>query len=378
MTNPILESPPKITLGITEGCPLRCRHCYADCDTSPKPGELTVDAWLRLVAELADGGVIHAYIEGGEPLIKPGFIEVLRAMTPRMMTLVRTHGWGLTPDLAQEISQAGLGRALVDLMGNDETTHEWATRTPGSFRTACDAVSNLTRAGVPTDVLVILTRQTAPRLPDIARLAHSLGAERIGLLRLYPLGRARHAWSDIALGLPEQMAAVATLSRPEGMPRGLGLMQSWHPNNHNCCWQAAAINAFGRAIGCMYLREYVDFGDATKVAYNQIFSDNALYREIRSGDVEERCGPCSASQGSHGGCRSTAYAWHGRWSAPDPFDVALNHGIDLTVLPHDRSLARLIHQRGGLRYGSRTGCVTDAATGCWVNRVLVRQMCQAL
>ena len=41
-------------------------------------------------------------------------------------------------------------------------------------------------------------------------------------------------------------------------------------------------------------------------------------------------------------------------------------------------LARLIHQRGGLRYGSRTGYVTDAATGCWVNRVLVRQMCQAL
>jgi 6-phosphofructokinase 1 len=41
-------------------------------------------------------------------------------------------------------------------------------------------------------------------------------------------------------------------------------------------------------------------------------------------------------------------------------------------------LTRLIHQRGGRRYGSRTGCVTDAATGCWVNRVLVRQMCQAL
>ena len=41
-------------------------------------------------------------------------------------------------------------------------------------------------------------------------------------------------------------------------------------------------------------------------------------------------------------------------------------------------LARLIHQRDGRCYGLTTGCVTDAAAGCWVNRVLVRQMCQAL
>ena len=60
---------------------------------SPQAGRLyTSDIWLRLISELADGGVIHAYIEGGEPLIKPGFLDILRAMTPRMMTLMRTHG----------------------------------------------------------------------------------------------------------------------------------------------------------------------------------------------------------------------------------------------------------------------------------------------
>ena len=182
VANPILETAPKITLGITEGCPLRCRHCYADCSTRPKPGELTSDIWLRLISELADGGVIHAYIEGGEPLIKPGFLDILRAMTPRMMTLMRTHGWGLSRDMAHELLDAGLGRALVDFMGDDEDSHERATLTPGSFRSACEAVTNLRNAGIPTDVLVILTRQTAPKLPAIARLAHELGAERIGLL----------------------------------------------------------------------------------------------------------------------------------------------------------------------------------------------------
>jgi hypothetical protein len=54
--------------------------------------------------------------------------------------------------------------------------------------------------------------------------------------------------------------------------------------------------------------------------------------------VEESCGDCSATQGSHGGCRSAAYAFHGRWTAPDPFDSALNHGTDLTRLPPVRPL----------------------------------------
>jgi radical SAM protein with 4Fe4S-binding SPASM domain len=330
--NPVLHSPPKISIGITEACPFKCRHCYADCAAAPKPGELSADGWIRLLMDLADRGVVQAYIEGGEPLVKPGFMNVLRSIAPVMMTLVRTHGWGLTERRAGDLAEAGLGRMLVDLMGADAATHDLHTGVPGSFAGACDAIRWSAQAGISTDALVILTRQTMPQLSRIAFLTAALGAQRLGILRLYPLGRARLIWKDIALPLAEQMQALDTLV----LPPGLRVMQSWHPNNHNCCWQAAAINAFGRAIGCMYLREYVDYGDATVTPYDEIWRDNPLYRALRSGSVEETCSDCSSTQGSHGGCRSTAYAWHGRWTAPDPFDVTLNHGTDLTRLPHAR------------------------------------------
>jgi radical SAM protein with 4Fe4S-binding SPASM domain len=335
--NPVLETPPKITLGITEACPLRCRYCYADCARNPKPGELSAIEWVRVISELAERGIVHAYIEGGEPLIKPGFLEILRNTSPVMMTMLRTHGWGLSRGMAGRLADSGLARCFVDLMGDSAEVHDRASGVAGSFAKSVAAIGHLVAAGIPADVLVILTRQTAPLLPAIARLAAGLGAERLGVLRLYPLGRARAQWNDIAIGLPPQMEALAAVRA--ALPAGLGLMQSWHPEDHNCCWQSAAINAFGRAIGCMYLRDYVDFGDATRTPYDQIFRDNALYRELRSGNVEESCGACSATQSSHGGCRSTAYAWHGRWSAPDPFDQPLNGGIDLTVLPPERPRA---------------------------------------
>lgn len=327
--NPVLNTPPKISVGITEGCPLRCRHCYADCHNAPKPDELSSERWAALLTDLAGRGVVQVYFEGGEPLLKPGFTDVLRQIAPLMMTLVRTHGCGVTAESAQELAEIGLGRVLVDIMGSDSVTHDAHTGIPGSFENTCDAIRHFVNAGIDSDALVILTRQTAPQLSRIAALVAGLGAKRLGVLRLYPLGRARRAWAEMALSLPEQTAALASIA----VPPGLRIMQSWHPNDHNCCWQAAAINAFGRAIGCMYLREYVDYGDATTTPLDEIWRSNPLYRTLRSGDVEATCHDCSSSQGSHGGCRSTAYAWHGRWTAPDPFDRGLNGGIDLTRLP---------------------------------------------
>jgi radical SAM protein with 4Fe4S-binding SPASM domain len=277
---------------------------------------------------IADG-VIQFYIEGGEPLAKPGVLDLIARCSRDAMTLVRTHGTLIDDPMAEALKSAGLGRVLVDLMGARAETHDWFTGTPGSFDAACNGIRRCVSIGLPTDVLVILTRQTAPQINALLRLAADLGAERVGILRLYPLGRAKRIWSDIALSLEEQTAAIRSLQ----VPPGLSVMQSWHPNNRNCCWQAAAVNAFGRSIGCMYLREYVDFGSVGDVRHLDIWRHNPLYRHLRSGRVERGCADCTASQGTTGGCRAAAYAFRGRWMAPDPFDETLNDGVDLRVLP---------------------------------------------
>jgi len=318
-----------MTLGITEACPLRCRHCYADCGTTPKPGELSIDAWQRIVTQAVSDGVIQFYIEGGEPLLKPGFLGLLSHCARDAYTLLRTHGTLIDEVTADALAMAGVGRVLVDLMGADAATHDWFTGVPGSFDAACDGIRRCVARGIATDVLTILTRRNAAHLNALLQLASTLEAQRVGVLRLYPLGRAKQAWPELALPLKEQMQAIRALAPPAG----LDVMQSWHPRDRNCCWQAAAVNAFGRAIGCMYLREYVDFGDVLERGYLDIWREDPLYRSLRAGHVEKSCPSCSSSQGSRGGCRSTAYAFHGRWTAPDPFDEPLNDGVPLDVLP---------------------------------------------
>ena len=328
-TSPHFDLPPKLTISITETCPLSCAHCYADCNRADAAPELSFAEWTRFVDHLIAGGVIQMYFEGGEPFHRPDFFDLLAYSAQRAMTLVRTHGTSIDAGAARRLRRDRVGRMFVDLMGADAATHDRHTGTAGSFDLACRALEALVTAGVTTDVLVILTRQTAPQLQQILELAHGLGALRVGVLRLYPLGRAKQRWAEMALSLDEQMAAIASL-RP---PPGLGVMQSWHPNDRNCCWQAAAVSAHGRSIGCMYLREYADFGDVREVDFFQSWSTNALYRQLRAGHVDSTCPSCASVSGTGGGCRSAAYAFTGSWTAPDPFCPATNHGVDLRVLP---------------------------------------------
>ena len=94
----------------------------------------------------------------------------------------------------------------------------------------------------------------------------------------------------------------------------------------------SAINPFLHSIGCAYLREFVDFGDVTATPFIETWN-HPVAKQLRTGRVERSCNQCAATQGSHGGCRSTAYAFHGNFDAPDPFDLELNDGVDLTILP---------------------------------------------
>ncbi len=328
VVQPFLQSPFKITLSITQTCNLNCKHCYANCNRGRANNELTTKEWLRFIDYLVANDFVSLYIEGGEPLARPGFLKILEYCTPKTMTLLRTNGTLIDRRMAARLKRIGVGRVLVDIMGACAGTHDYLTGVDGSFEAACAGVRHLLEAGIATDVLTILNRRNMAELQDYLVLAHKLGVPRAGILRLYPLGRVKTRWSELALSLDEQMAALASLEPPAG----LKVMKSWHPTDRNCCWQSAAIDPFGKSIGCAYLREYVDYGNIRDMPFLDTW-EHPLYRELRSGAVEKSCADCESSQGTKGGCRSAAYAFHGRWGAPDPFCTTLNEGVDLRVLP---------------------------------------------
>lgn len=326
---PFLAAPFKLTISITQRCPMRCRHCYADCGAPARPPEPATAAWLGFIDQLAADGIISVFFEGGEPFAREDFEAIAAHAARRMYVSIRTHGTLIDAARARRLAAMPVGRVYLDLSGADAPSHDAATGHPGSFDAALAGLRALVDAGVRVTVLTILTRQAAPLLPGIMALALREGADEMGVLRLYPLGRARRNWAELALSLPAQLAALAALAPPQGFR----LMQSWHPKDGNCCWQNAAVSPWGRSIGCPYLREYVDYGDA--FAGFRATWGHPLYQQLRSQQIaaSDTCPDCHGSELTRGGCRSTAFAFHGRWDAPDPFCTHLNQGVDLRVLP---------------------------------------------
>jgi len=329
IANPMrLDAPVKVTICFTESCNLDCTYCYADCRPQRKARELTAPQWLEFIDRALADGVVCVYFEGGEPFHRPDFPQVLEACTRRAFTMVRSNATLIDRERADWLASIGLGTLYVDLLGARAETHDALTGTAGSHARSLDGIRAAVEAGLDTQLLFILNRRNAAELPEYLTLAASLGVSAVGILRLYPLGRAKRRWGELALSLDEMMAAIEAIEAPEG----LRIMQSWHPNDANCCWQMAAVNAFGDSIGCAYLREYVNYGNILDTSLAETWR-HPLCRELRSGRVEASCGECSDSQGSHGGCRSTAFAFHRRFDAPDPFDRTINRGVDLRVLP---------------------------------------------
>lgn len=323
-----MDKPVKVWVQATQSCNLACRVCYGDCTPAPSPDELTTAEVKALVDRFEAEGVLHVLYEGGEPLLRPDLFELLEYTAPRMMCWLRTNATLVDAAIAERLADAKVATVVVDVFGATARTHDALTGVAGSFDRSVAGIRHLVNAGHELVMALILTRQNAHELADYVSLAADLGVPRVGILRLYPLGRARRNWADLALSLEEQTAALRTA---QPVP-GVRVMQSWHPNDSNCCWQNAAVDAKGNSIGCPYLRDFVNYGNVRQVDFYDTW-DHPLYRTLRSGEVEEHCDDCAASEQTRGGCRATAYAFTGNWLAPDPFCSETNKEVDLRVLP---------------------------------------------
>ncbi|MEO0809628.1 MAG: radical SAM protein [Pseudomonadota bacterium] len=337
--NPELTSPIKTTISITNMCNLNCKYCYSKCTKIESADELSADEWKDVMDQAIDHGVIHFFVEGGEPLMRDDLFDILGHCKRRAMLWLRTNGTLMTRELAKKAKNVGVSTVMVDIHGAEAATHERVVGESGSHAKAIQAVKYCRELGIQTYMLMILNRHNKDEVQDYVNLAHQLGAAKVGILRLYPVGWARDRWKELALTLEEMKCSVSNVN----VPQGIGYMQSWHPNDGNCCYQLSAISASGDSIGCPYLRDFVRYGNMRETTFASSWN-HPLWRLLRRGDVKDACVDCGATQGSFGGCRSTAYAFTGDWEASDPFCEKSNNGIDLTILP-DVPLVSAVAQR---------------------------------
>ena len=106
---------PHAVLDINRGCDIRCRACY-----NARPASLkslaAIDDDLDALSRLRR---LHAVtIAGGEPLLHPGLVEVIRRLKGRgFVAALLTNGYAFDARCAAELAAAGLDLVLFHIDG---------------------------------------------------------------------------------------------------------------------------------------------------------------------------------------------------------------------------------------------------------------------
>lgn len=182
---------------ITQRCDLHCKHCY---DRSER-GDVSLDDGLRLLDDLAgfceDRHVLgQATFTGGNPLLHPHFLDFYAAAVERDLAVALLANPCGEKQLDAMLDIAMPAYFQVSLEGLEE--HNDAIRGPGHFRRTLAFLELLGERGVPSQVMLTLTRGNKDQVIPLARALHGL-ADTFTFNRLAPVGEgAALACADTA------------------------------------------------------------------------------------------------------------------------------------------------------------------------------------
>lgn len=108
-----------LRVSLTDRCNLRCTYCMPveGLPWLPNSAILTDDELVRVIRVAVDHGIERVRLTGGEPLIRPSIVGIVRSiaeLSPRPEITLTTNGIGLAA-LAEPLANAGLDRINVSL-----------------------------------------------------------------------------------------------------------------------------------------------------------------------------------------------------------------------------------------------------------------------
>lgn len=104
-------------LFLTENCNLRCVSC--NCWRENTKGELATGEWKEVLRQLAELQIHKVNFTGGEPLIRPDAIELMRFARDSGIAHMHlnSNGIRLTPDVLGEVLDSGVRSFNISVDG---------------------------------------------------------------------------------------------------------------------------------------------------------------------------------------------------------------------------------------------------------------------
>lgn len=159
---------------LTYRCNLDCAHCYCK-GSENKNKELSTKEFKSILDQIAQEGVLHITLSGGEPLLRDDFREIyLYAKRIGFVVEVFTNGLLInkqTLDLFEQYPPAALE---ITLNGITKEVYESITQIPGSFERIMFTIKEIAAKDLPLVLKANCLKQNQHEIAGIKRFSEDL------------------------------------------------------------------------------------------------------------------------------------------------------------------------------------------------------------
>lgn len=355
------QTPRYVDVALTGACNLTCGYCSYNATRGARHADdLSTAQLLALFAELGALGVMRVTLTGGEPLLRPDFLELVQAVVEnRMRFCVNTNGVLLTPALADAlVATRRLDRVQVSIDGAEAWVNDH-NRGRGAFDGAIAGLRLLADRDVPRAARLTLTRFTADHLEAALDALLAL-CPTVGVSELMPFGRGGNAYDKMAMSPAQRARAAEVLVRyaerhpgastPAGplasareQARYEALVAAGCDHGGNGSGHLSSCGGFHETLAILHDGSLVPciqipgarLGKVGEVDIGEVWQTHQTLREFRGRwqvrlESVDHCRGCKYIPFCHGGCPANAIAAFGTHLAPDPIHCMrrLIDGID--------------------------------------------------
>lgn len=166
-----LRAPLIVWFEITRSCNLPCKHCYVEAGR-PRRDELATKEVFAVLEQLRDVGVFALVLVGGEPMLRPDFMDILHyAHELGFVISVATNGTQITQEAIDRLPRE---ECIVSVSVDGIEFHQ-EFRVKSTFEDLRERLLLLKRNEIPTAIMATQTDQNLNELEEVFEFARSNG-----------------------------------------------------------------------------------------------------------------------------------------------------------------------------------------------------------